>query len=345
MSGAAGAEERFLARLRSVVGELGAPRLAKDPITEAAIRIWCEAVDDWNPAYQDPDWARGSRWGGIIAPASSLNMWTLPGNRRVHAPGEPLDRVNETLFSHGFTSVAAVNAEHSYVRPLRPGDHLQQVTHIGMVSDEKQTALGRGHFLDLVSDYSTLDGEALGRVTLRMLRWNPATKPADGHPGPAGTAGASATPPQCTRPARRESTLSPAEVRAGEQLPAWSLPITQASIAALATATYDFNDVHLDRDAAVRRGAPDVYMNILGSTGLANCYLTDWAGPEAQLRGIRVQLRKQNHPGDRLEFTGEVTAVTGSLITVAVRGRNRLGDHLLAEADLELPVAARGGAR
>jgi acyl dehydratase len=339
MSDAVTDREQFLERLRSIVGRPGAPRVAKDPITAPAIRIWCEAVDDWNPAYQDPDWARRSRWGGIIAPATSLNMWTLPGNRRTHAPGEPLDRLNEILFSAGFTSVAAVTNEQSYVRPLRPGDHLQQVQHIGMVSEEKQTALGRGHFLDLVSDYSTLDGEALGRVTLRMLRWNPATKPADG-PGPAGTAGASATPAACTRPARRESTLSPAEVRAGEQLPTWSLPVTQASIAALATATYDFNDVHLDRDAAVRRGAPDVYMNILGSSGLANCYLTDWAGPEAELRSIRVQLRKQNHPGDRLVFSGEVLAVTGRAVAVRVRGANSLGDHLLAEAELELPEGA-----
>ena len=325
----------FLQQLRAVVGRPGAPRVAKDPITEAAIRIWCEAVDDWNPAYQDRQWARASRWGGIIAPATSLNMWTLPGNRRMHPAGEPLDRVNQILFSHGFTSVAAVNNDQRYLRPLRPGDHLRQGQYIGAVSQEKQTSLGRGHFLDLVSDYSTLDGEPVGQVTLRMLRWIPETRPS---PSPPPRPPDLATP---SRPPRREHTLAPRDVAVGQHLQPWSIPVTQASIAALATATHDFNDVHLDRDAAVRRGARDVYMNILGSSGLANCFLTDWAGPECELRAIRVRLQKQNHPDDRLLLSGEVRTVDGNRVTVRVNGRNSLGDHLAADADLELPW--RGG--
>src|SRR5699024_7280938 len=130
-------------------------------------------------------------------------------------------------------------------------------------------------------------------------------------------------------------------VEPGERLPVWAIPVSQASIVALATATYDFNDVHLDRDAAVRRGAHDVYMNILGSSGLANCYLTDWAGPEAGLRSLRVQLRKQNHPRDTLELSGEVIDASADTVNVGVRGRNSLGDHLVAEAELDLPDHAR----
>ena len=52
-----------------------------------------------------------------------------------------------------------------------------------------------------------------------------------------------------------------------------------------------------------------MYLNILGSAGLVNCLLTDWAGPEAELTGLRVRLGKQCHPGDTLTLTGEVVAV------------------------------------
>lgn len=409
----------YLDRLRSVVNEPGVPRRAKDPITEPAIRVWCEAVGDYNPLYQDPEWASRSRFGGIIAPPASLNMWTLPGNRRAHQR-EPLDLVTELLAEGGFTSVAAVENNHEYLRPLRPGDHLVQTMRIGWVSEEKRTALGNGHFIDLVNEYTTVRGELVGRAVMRILRWNPETgpsgaradalvdrrgplcRPGGGVTAPAGTLGTvrsvlqpgyAVDPPrerpyviaeadlddgsrqvcdvlhvepaavrpgmrvevihvenqagdlvtafQPARPPRREQTLRLADVRVGETLAPWAVPVTQASIAALATATFDFNDVHLDRDAAVRRGARDVYMNILGSTGLVNCFLTDWAGPEALLTAVKLRLYRQNHPGDTLTLTGTVTDQRRSddqdLLEVTVRGYNSFGDHLVARCTLDLP--------
>ncbi|WP_327028865.1 MaoC family dehydratase N-terminal domain-containing protein [Micromonospora sp. NBC_01740] len=414
----------FRARLDALIGLTDPPRRAKDAVTEAAIRIWCDAVGDENPAYQDPQWAARSAWGGIVAPATSLNMWTLPGNRRSHRHVESLDRVNEVLAERGFTSVAAVQTEHTYVRPLRPGDHLEQFPSIGAVSPEKSTRLGRGHFVDLVSDYRTLDGEPVGRVVLRMLRWNPATRaevpatPGDRLARPVRPVGAAPTdlPPAGTtgtltahlqpgyaaaplderpylvgtaeltdgtrltadvvdlrpdlvhdgmpvvvahrrtrdgqllpvltapRPERGTSTRTGAEVRTGQRLAPWPIPVTQLSIAALATATFDFNDVHLDRDAALERGARDVYMNILGSSALVNCYLTDWAGPEARVVDFRTRLAAQNHPGDTFTLDGVVTGVKpapgatgGTHVTVDVRGTNSLGDHVIASATLALP--------
>ena len=411
----------FRARLDALIGLTDPPRRAKDPVTEAAIRIWCDAVGDENPAYQDPQWAARSAWGGIVAPATSLNMWTLPGNRRSHRHAESLDRVNEVLAERGFTSVAAVQTEHTYVRPLRVGDHLEQFPSIGAVSPQKSTRLGLGHFVDLVSEYRTVEGEPVGRVVLRMLRWNPATRteapatPGDRLDRPVRPAGATQTdlPPAGTtgtliahlqpgyaaaplderpylvgtaeladgtrlsadvvdlrpdlvhdgmpvvvahrrtrdgqvlpvltapRPERRTSTRTAAEVSTGQRLAPWPIPVTQLSIAALATATFDFNDVHLDRDAAHERGARDVYMNILGSSALVNCYLTDWAGPEARVVDFRTRLAAQNHPGDTCTLDGVVTGLTpadgGTQVTVDVRGTNSLGDHVIASATIALP--------
>lgn len=413
----------YLERLRSIVDQPGVPRRAKDPISEPAIRIWCEAVGDHNPLYQDPQWAARSRFGGIIAPPASLNMWTLPGNRRAHQR-EPLDAITELLAEGGFTSVAAVENNHEYFRPLRPGDHLVQTMRIGWVSEQKRTALGNGHFVDLVNEYTTLQDELVGQATMRILRWDPDTgpkkaataplvdrrgplcRPGGGVFAPAGShatirtalqpgyatdpsaerpyviaeaelddgarlvcdvlnvepdavrpgmrvevihvanqAGQTVTAFQPARPPRRETTLTLDDVKVGEALAPWAIPVTQSSIAALATATYDFNDVHLDRDAAMRRGARDVYMNILGSTGLVNCYLTDWAGPEALLTGVKVRLYRQNHPGDTLTLTGSITdrrrRDDQEMLEVSVRGYNSFGDHLLAQCTVDLPTGQR----
>jgi hypothetical protein len=81
-------------------------------------------------------------------------------------------------------------------------------------------------------------------------------------------------------------------------------------------------------------------MNILTSSGLSSRYITDWAGPEAILKNLRIRLGVPNYPYDTMTMTGEVTDKSehgdGGTVTVAIRGYNRLGDHLTGTIDLEL---------
>ena len=53
---------------------------------------------------------------------------------------------------------------------------------------------------------------------------------------------------------------------------------TPTFVIASALATRDFQDVHHDRDLAVARGARDIFVNILTTTGLVQRYVSDWAG-------------------------------------------------------------------
>ncbi len=72
-------------------------------------------------------------------------------------------------------------------------------------------------------------------------------------------------------------------------LPAWRLTegtlpdlvidVTPTFVIASALATRDFQDVHHDRDRAVARGARDIFVNILTTTGLVQRYVSAWAGP------------------------------------------------------------------
>lgn len=337
-----------LQSLPELVGRRGAPRPAKFPVNEAMIGLWCDAVGDDNPAYQDPQWARASRWGGIVAPATTLNMWTLPGYRRIHPPGEPLDDVTAALNAAGFTSVAAVNNDHVYRRPLRPGDRLSQVQHLRAVSGPKRTRLGVGYFFDIVSEFLTDEGELVGEAMMRIFKWAPEPRAASAATELKAADGAeqaeSASAAQA--PGRRDprGTVAWGELQAGMSLPRWREPLTATRIIALAAATLDYNDVHFERAAAVRAGADDIYMNILGSSGLMNRYLTDWAGPEAGLRAARIRLQGQNHPGDTAVFTGVINSVAVApdnddlgLVEVAVQAVNERGPHLAATVTVELP--------
>jgi uncharacterized OB-fold protein len=108
------------------------------------------------------------------------------------------------------------------------------------------------------------------------------------------------------------------------EVPPWELAVTPTVVISTALATRDFQDVHHDRDAAVRRGSKDIFLNILTTTGLVQRYVTDWAGPEALVRGIEIRLGAPSHPGDTLRFTGwarpgEVAVTGGEHVSGVVR--------------------------
>ncbi|MEU7907174.1 MaoC/PaaZ C-terminal domain-containing protein [Actinoplanes sp. NPDC049118] len=115
----------------------------------------------------------------------------------------------------------------------------------------------------------------------------------------------------------------------GAALPPLRLEVTPTMVISTALATRDFQDVHHDRDAAVRRGGRDIFLNILTTTGLVQRYVTDWAGPLAVVRGIAVRLGAPCYANDTLTLSGRVTEVDGGGdCVVAVVGRTADGEHV-----------------
>lgn len=136
-------------------------------------------------------------------------------------------------------------------------------------------------------------------------------------------------------------TRPAAEVRVGDSLPEWRLEITPTVVISTAIATRDFQDVHHDRDAAVRRGSKDIFLNILTTTGLVARYVTDWAGPEALVRGVSIRLGVPCYANDTLTFFGQVlptvTEAGERRVVVEVVGRDSLGDHVTGTVRIVLP--------
>ena len=133
--------------------------------------------------------------------------------------------------------------------------------------------------------------------------------------------------------------------RAGDMsLPAWrpaegALPdrvidVTPTFVIASALATRDFQDVHHDRDRAVARGARDIFVNILTTTGLVQRYVSAWA-PDAVVRAVSIRLGVPCHAGETLTLSGQVTAADGDEQVVAVTGRCSLGDHVTATVRID----------
>jgi len=123
-------------------------------------------------------------------------------------------------------------------------------------------------------------------------------------------------------------------------LPAWrpaegALPdrvidVTPTFVIASALATRDFYEVHHDRDLAVERGARDIFINILTTTGLVQRYVSAWA-PDAVIRSVSIRLGVPCHAGETLTLSGQALDEK----VVAVTGRCSLGDHVTATVRIE----------
>lgn len=187
----------LLEKARAWVGQPASkPALARDPVNLPMIRRWCEAMGETNPIYVDEAAARAAGHPGIVAPPAMLDVWAMapyrPGGR---APEEAMGVLS--LFDEaGYTGVVATNVRQDYDRYLVLGDVVTSTPVVADVSDEKRTGLGIGHFVTLAYDFS-VDGEPVGRMTFRVLKF----KPNLAQPQPAEAAGGEAAAWPHPRPA------------------------------------------------------------------------------------------------------------------------------------------------
>src|SRR3954453_5758579 len=198
-----GDSDALFEQLRALVGTQGPVQTARHPVTATAIADWCDAMGDGNPLYVDEEAAAKSRHGGIVAPPATLDIWDRPGLpaqprwRPADKPPaeDPRSKVLRLLDDAGYVGVVAVNSELEVARYLRPGDLLQNTQILEDVSDEKQTALGTGFFVTTRQRYETVDGEHVGDLLFRILKFKPGT----GTTSPAGATEGGRTPPDPSR--------------------------------------------------------------------------------------------------------------------------------------------------
>jgi acyl dehydratase len=127
------------------------------------------------------------------------------------------------------------------------------------------------------------------------------------------------------------------DVNVGDSLPELPIPLTTSLIVGGAVASRDFTPVHHDKSAAQAAGMQDVFMNILTTNGLVGRYVSDWAGPNALIRGVKIRLGTPNLPGDTMTLTGSVTSKEGDLVEVEVAGKNAWGNHVTGTVRVALP--------
>jgi uncharacterized protein len=177
--------------LRRYVGMGSGPaRIGRDEVNLPMIHHWCDAMGDTNPVYTRPEEAAASVHGKIVAPPTMLQAWTMRGLNPEVVPDDRFAEMMTLLDEGGFTSVVATNSHQEYERYLTLGDRLTETAVIEEVSDRKQTALGEGYFVTTRRTWHDQQGELVGTMLWRILKFRP--RDAGGNAKP--TPGASARP-------------------------------------------------------------------------------------------------------------------------------------------------------
>ena len=173
-------KKEFEAKIRAYVGLKEGPSFTcPDLVNEPMIRHWCEVMGDENPIYLDPAAAKDSAHGGIVAPPTMLQTWDMRGYAMRDASLiQNRQRELHRLFDEeGYTGVVATDTEQEFTRYLRPGDQVSSETTIESISEQKATALGIGYFVVTRTKFTDQNGEEVGWLTFRVLKFKPAQQP------------------------------------------------------------------------------------------------------------------------------------------------------------------------
>lgn len=296
--------------------------VARDEVTSAAIRTWCDAMGERNPVYLDRDAARAAGHDDVIAPPAMLQVWTMPGlepDRPLTAgparEGDLDETARRDLAELGYSGTLAAVVEQQFDAPLRVGDRVVATDEYISVSEEKRTQLGPGFFLTSRIEYTTVDGRSIGALTASVFHFAPAPPAALVAPFPMPDVAP-------RRPERAEAVALTQGVAFGPV----AVPLTPTQIVAGALATRDFYPVHHDRDFARAHGNTDFLMNILTTNGIIARIVGEWTA-QAPLLTMRTRLIAPAYANDQLSVTGTVDELDERCAAITVRAALRSGAH------------------
>jgi uncharacterized protein len=156
----------------ALVGTVTPRRWSEGAVNESMIKYFCSSVEDGNPSYWDPEFAR-EQWGGVSVPPSMMVHWLLPPPWR---PGDPpggtlAPEVLATTVPLPGDTIINVSVDYTYVRPVLVGERLWMTEELTAVSPEKRTGLGTGHFVTTLATYGVGDDEVVATETNVLFRY------------------------------------------------------------------------------------------------------------------------------------------------------------------------------
>jgi acyl dehydratase len=343
------------------------------------IRAFARSIGCDNPLYCDEDYARGTRWGGVIAPGAITIHAPLRGDPRP----EHLARAKKSLFRGIHQMHSGTSWE--WYRPVRPGDTVYSfggeeslevkasefggrtvfrtsrdvefnqhaeiicIRRILLVHSERATAAKRGKYMDIQpAAYTEEDIAAIDAIyASEQVR---GAEPRDFEDVQVGDSlGVMAKGPLTVSDIICMHSTGFALLPFGPMTGRLRYQHKRKMPAAYVKTKQGIPDtimrMHWDDDWARALGSPMAYDYGFQRECWLNHYLTDWCGDDAIVLRMKSEMRKFNYLGDFQKITGEVTAKRmedgRAVVDVEVRFVNQRGDKTL-EATATLALPSRG---
>ncbi len=313
--------------------------------SEYLIRHWVETVEDGNPLYNDPDYARSRGFRDIIAqPGMNICTLVMPYRwpmKEFHKTRQLLHFELKDLLEQPVGILA--NYETFFYRPVEIGDRLSTTGRLVDISEYKQTKLGSGYFTKLETNYYNQRDEMVSQAFTNLFSYGGVTP--DGEPGPEDRAKAEEAMTRRAKPSTLEDQApgeppeqhwldggwhngteemleswrtgwmpgEPAhtrwdDVQVGDTMPPLVMPITVTRCVFMASASRDFAPQHHNTWYCHNRSRTrEMFLGTHFNLGMLSRFMTDYGGPESTVRRIQLQMRRTIGAGEDYMMSGVIT--------------------------------------
>lgn len=136
-------------------------------VDRSTIRRYAQAISDFNPLYLDDEFARQSKYGGIVAPPTYIFDVSHDTFAEIGEDGRDLTRVTVP----GMNAVRGGN-EYEFYEPAKPGDVVNRRRKVIDIYEKEGKKAGKILFITYETTYVNQKGTVLGicRETMMFLK-------------------------------------------------------------------------------------------------------------------------------------------------------------------------------
>ena len=145
----------------SLIGKTGETRIME--VEKGAIRRYADAIDDENPLYWDEEYAKKSRYGGMIAQPGFFGWPTKFKGMALLTFPKLLEEITPILAQEGYGRTLDGGMEYDFILPIMAGDTLKATPKVISVT-ERETKTGKMIFLIIETTFINQKGELAAKV-------------------------------------------------------------------------------------------------------------------------------------------------------------------------------------
>jgi acyl dehydratase len=132
-------------------------------------------------------------------------------------------------------------------------------------------------------------------------------------------------------------SLPASAINIGDKLPELRVTMSAQKIISAAAATRDWQPIHHDHEIATKSGLRGIILNAPSQAGWISKYITDWAGPQAQIKRLAFKMKDSICPNDVMTINGEITGKeksTDNLYKMTANITVSAGDKIKTTAEI-----------